>query len=503
VDLEPGKIFAQRYRVERLLARGGMGSVYVAQQIATEALVALKVLDPRMLESESQCRAFKVEATVAARVRSHHIVRTLDAGFDDPTGYPYLVMELLEGEPLDELIEREGPLPAPTVVSYVSQIAAGLDRAHGYSVDGKPKPIVHRDLKPSNLMLTRRDDGQPEIKILDFGIAKVLGQTTGVSREIKGTPSYMAFEQAAGEDVTPQTDVWALGLIAFYLLTGKSYWRSASSPEGTLESLLGEVLALPLLPATERMRALGLEPAWPTQAFDAWFARCVHREPKGRFESAGLAAQALRNALLEGRTPTPVWEPSLGTAHTMLSEPPALPEAVRTPASSTPGVAPSVPAGVAARQRWPWLVGLGVVLVLVAGVLLLGRSTGGAPMVTDAASGGSKPASVAAAASEPPAAPAAPTAPTAPTSAAAAAPPAAVIAAPVPEPSPSAPPAPAPAKPRAAGAGSRRGAVLTPAARRGADPVVAKPDAPRTPAGEPAPSSPVPERAPDDLYNRR
>jgi len=510
VDLAPGTIFAQRYRVERLLARGGMGSVYVAQQIATEALVALKVVDPRMLESESQCRAFKVEATVAARVRSHHIVRTLDAGFDDPTGFPYLVMELLEGEPLDELVEREGPLSAATVVQYVSQIAAGLDKAHGYTVDGKLKAIVHRDLKPSNLMLTRRDDGLPEIKILDFGIAKVLGQTTGMTREIKGTPSYMAFEQAAGESVSPQTDIWALGLIAFYLLTGKSYWRSASSPEGTLESLLGEVLALPLLPATERMRALGLEPVWPTEAFDAWFARCVHREPKERFESAGLAAQALRTVLLDRRTPS--WSSISATAHTLLSEPPAAGAARAAVAARAASPTPSTPVERVTRPRWPWVVGLGVLLALLLGaVMQLGRSSSESGVATDVATDvatgvatdvATDVSSVAPTAGRVGAPPVADL-PAAAEPARPAVPAAGAVDAPWAVPSPADSPQQAPAKPRVQGAGAARPPARLPTAARAADEGSSHAAGPSAPSAPSTPSSAVPERAPDDLYNRR
>jgi serine/threonine protein kinase len=472
VELESGTIFAQRYRVEHLLARGGMGAVYVAQQVMTEARVALKVLDPRMLESESQCKAFKVEATVAARVRSQHIVRTLDAGYDDATGLPFLVMELLDSEPLQELVERQGPLPAATVAKYVSQIAAGLDRAHGHVVDGTPRPIIHRDLKPSNLMLTHRDDGEPEVKILDFGIAKILGQTTGVTREIKGTPSYMAFEQAAGESVTPQTDIWALGLIAFFLLTGKSYWRSASSPEGTLESLLGEVLALPLSPATERMHALGVTPQWPTEAFDAWFARCVHRESQLRFESAGLAAHALRRILVPLLADAE--SARLATDRTLLSQPPG-------------GVGtPSTPPAPAVRARWPWALAL-CALLAAAALLWFG---GGAPPA---------PGGEAAAAIAPTPAPTIAPAP-APMPAASTSDPAREAAGATAGSSPAAAPAPAADRSRAAPKATTRATPRPAVAQRPAGGV----DTGASPTPAPAePASPIPPPTSDDLYNRR
>jgi serine/threonine-protein kinase len=210
---------------------------------------------------------------------------------------PFLVMELLDGVDLDHVVHTQGPLPAERVATYFRQIAAALDKAHAWvEKDGTPRPIVHRDLKPENLFLCNREAGDPIVKVLDFGIAKVLGESTRVSQDVKGTPLYMAFEQASAGRITPQTDVWALGLIAFYLLTGRSYWASANLSEGTLTQLFGEVLTLPIDPPSQRARELG-GPAVFTPELDAWFAKCVNRIPEKRFRTAGECAAALSVAL--------------------------------------------------------------------------------------------------------------------------------------------------------------------------------------------------------------
>ena len=294
--LQPGQGFAGRYRILRFLAKGGFGAVYVAQQMETELRVALKVLWPHVLFSQDAVEKFKLEAKIAGRVNSEHIVKVFDAGFDDATGMPFLVMEYLEGLELQRVVEQAGPVPAPRAVQYLRQISSALDRAHGYTdAEGVRRPIVHRDLKPENLFLSHRDDGAPVVKILDFGIAKVLNESTKVSEEVKGTPLYMAFEQASAGRITPQTDIWALGLIAFFLLTGKSYWKSANLPESSLTQLFGEVLSLPIDAPSQRLRELASAVQLPA-AFDAWFLRCLQRDPAARFATAGQCVAALAQA---------------------------------------------------------------------------------------------------------------------------------------------------------------------------------------------------------------
>lgn len=196
-----------------------MGAVFVGEHITTEMVVAIKVLfvlnDPKQNSLE-----VLTEAKVAGRVRSENIVQVQDAGIDPETNMMYLVMELLEGKTLEELVESRGPLSPQEVVLYLRQVALGLDKAHHYKTSEGPQPIVHRDLKPENIFLTHRDDGSPLIKILDFGIAKVLSKgATKATQQLKGTPLYMAPEQLSLSGVSPATDIWALGLITFFLLT--------------------------------------------------------------------------------------------------------------------------------------------------------------------------------------------------------------------------------------------------------------------------------------------
>jgi len=312
------------------LARGGFGAVYLAEQLATERRVALKVLWPHILENARAREQFTLEARVGSRINSENVVQVLDAGVDPLNDITYLVMELLEGRDLARLVRESGPPAPPDALEYLRQTAAGLDKAHRY-VDrsGRPAAIIHRDLKPDNLFLTKREDGSPLIKILDFGIAKVLSQSTQMSGDVKGTPLYMAYEQASRGVIGPATDIWAFGLIAFYLFTGRSYWKTANSPEGTMTQLFGEVLSLPLSPPTQRVHEIGLRLALP-ESFDRWFARCVHRDPAERFQSISEAMRALVDTGVGAeRAPAPAsLVPSLAGA------PPRVDEAAATMAST-------------------------------------------------------------------------------------------------------------------------------------------------------------------------
>ena len=150
-------MFAGRYRIVRHLADGGMGAVFEAEHVGTEARVALKLLWPHVVQVAAARKRFELEAKVAARVNSEHIVKVLDAGVDPESRSPYLVMELLTGSTLAARVSREGPLPPSTAVTLMRQVARGLDAAHGYtSPEGAPQPIVHRDLKPENVFLTHQ-----------------------------------------------------------------------------------------------------------------------------------------------------------------------------------------------------------------------------------------------------------------------------------------------------------------------------------------------------------
>src|SRR5882724_5054320 len=168
--LQEGTVFAGRYRVLKCIAMGGMGAVYEVLHLETERRRALKVMLPHMLQSPELRDRFKREARVAAKVDSEFIVDVFDAGVDDATEMPFLVMELLKGEELGKLLKRQGRLAPSDVVTYLRQTAMALDKTHQAS-------IVHRDLKPDNLFLTHQEDGAPRIKVLDFGVAKIVADS--------------------------------------------------------------------------------------------------------------------------------------------------------------------------------------------------------------------------------------------------------------------------------------------------------------------------------------
>ena len=259
-------LIAGRYRIVRLIGKGGMGAVYEVEHLHTGQRLALKVLTTH--QQGTAIERFKREARVASRIQSDHIVRVTDAdAAPELDGAPFLVMELLEGADLEHAT-ASGPAPRADVIEWLRQVGRALGKAHEAG-------IVHRDLKPENLFLTRREDGTPLVKILDFGIAKMAADAGPLthSGQFLGTPQYMAPEQtdSHGDVVTAQADGWALGLIAFRLLEGRSYWKPGSLPQ-----LLAQILAEPIVPPSERGSALGAE-------FDAWFLRSCHREPGKRF----------------------------------------------------------------------------------------------------------------------------------------------------------------------------------------------------------------------------
>ncbi len=290
-SLSNGTILQGRYRIVRPLKSGGMGAVYEAVHVETQRRRALKVMLPGTLHSEELRGRFKREATVAAEVRSDHIVEVIDAGEDQETGFPFLVMELLEGEELASMIDRRGPLPPPEVVEYLRQAALGLAQTHALGV-------VHRDLKPDNLFVTCRDDGTPEVKILDWGIAKVVSgdSLAKTTKGILGTPLYIAPEQIHGEaPITPRTDVYAMAQIAFTLLTGQAYFSKEQQALENAFPLLMKVVKGPAQPPSERAaeRSQVMLPA----TFNDWFERAAAVDPVARFGSAGEAVRQLATAL--------------------------------------------------------------------------------------------------------------------------------------------------------------------------------------------------------------
>jgi serine/threonine protein kinase len=326
--LSPGVVFAGRYKVLRCIGSGGMGAVYEGEHVETERKVALKVLLAQALATEGTRERFKQEARVAGRLRHPNIVEVLDAGVDDASGMPYLVMELLEGETLGSRMEWCGPLPAEEALLLLHQAASALDRLHERS-------IVHRDLKPENLFLTWSEDGTPTVKLLDFGIAKVIaeGMTSAYTQDAQGTPVYMAPEQFAEQiRISPATDVYGLGMLAFALLTGKHYWGPEVERGMNVFMLARIAEGGPKEPASERARTAGVD---LPRAFDGWFAIITARAPGERFATATVAIEELAEAL---GVPLPVGPFPLRRRDTPAprSAPPA--DTTSSPVGSTPPI---------------------------------------------------------------------------------------------------------------------------------------------------------------------
>jgi serine/threonine protein kinase len=379
MELAPNAEIAGRYRVVRTLGRGGMGIVYEVEHHHTGQHLALKVLIsthglPQGVGAEAIER-FKREARASGKIKSEHVVRITDAdAAPELDGAPFLVMELLEGTDLGAITDDK-PASRADVVNWLRQAARGLSRAHALG-------IVHRDLKPENIFLTHRDDGSPLVKVLDFGIAKTLADASvqTQSGQIIGTPMYMAPEQAlAGTaPITTKTDLYALGLIAFRLLTGQYFWR-----DGSLASLVAQILYNPIEPPSKRFPALGAE-------FDAWFLRACAREPAERFDSAPEQIEALAKALGvavhesepgqsgKSRVVVPIEPSALGMAKTFDVSTPVL--SVRSaPAGTLDSSASAISAAAPAPRRTGRFVviGFAIATIVTGTVILVNKSMTG------------------------------------------------------------------------------------------------------------------------------
>jgi eukaryotic-like serine/threonine-protein kinase len=343
VTLVEGTLFAGRYRIVRRLAAGGMGAVYEAVHVETERRRALKVMHPHLFQSAEMRERFKQEARIAAHVESEHIVDVSDAGVDEATQMPFLVMELLRGEELSRRLKRLQRLPPGEVVTYLQQTALALDRTHASS-------IVHRDLKPDNLFLTQREDGSPRIKILDFGIAKLVREGTSGSTQSMGTPLYMAPEQyRAGSKLTPAADIYALGMMAYTMLVGEPYWKRDLRGAGDVIAFALVAIQGPQEPASQRAASSGVT---LPEGFDAWFARAAAVEPARRFARASEAVQALAEVLGPGVAPAPASKAieahvtTAAIAVTNLDAPPSGPtDDLSAPAVEDAATRPATPVG--------------------------------------------------------------------------------------------------------------------------------------------------------------
>jgi serine/threonine protein kinase len=295
IRLVPGTVFAGDYKVVRPLRTGGQGSLYVVEQISTSKHRALKLMLPELVANPTSRKRFELEAKIAARIQSDHIVETIASGVDPKSGVPWLAMELLEGEDLATRIQKKRSLPPGDVLEIFGQLCHALGEAHRQGV-------VHRDLKPENIFLAAsRRRGMPfMVKVLDFGIARVMAEAktqSGATVTGLGTPMWMAPEQTIpGGRVEPSTDVWPLGLLAFRLLTGYLFWKAPYDPSASVLMLMAEAFMHPMPTASKRAADYKCAERIPP-GFDAWFGKAVARNMDERFPDATAAFTALEPIL--------------------------------------------------------------------------------------------------------------------------------------------------------------------------------------------------------------
>jgi serine/threonine-protein kinase len=281
-----------RYDVTRVIGAGGMGAVYEAQHVGTGRRVAIKVISTGDLTKDAQLVGrFQREAKAAGAIDTQHICGVLDTGTDPESGLPYMVMEYMVGEDVQQLLRRAAPLSPELALRIVAQTCLGLQKAHDTGV-------VHRDIKPANLFLNKSDGGNVIVKVLDFGIAKVKMETAseagdaGLTRTgtMLGSPLYMSPEQARGmKTIDHRADIWSLGVVLYEMLCGRTPFHHIDA--------LGELII-----------AICSEPPRPVQDFAAWvppeIAAIVHKALKSsaseRYQTASEMFEAVKALLPNG-----------------------------------------------------------------------------------------------------------------------------------------------------------------------------------------------------------
>jgi len=360
-----------------------MGAVFEVVHSETQRRRALKVMLPELLANKHLRERFQMEARITGNVESEYIVDVFDAGIDETTGMPFLVMELLNGEDLGKVVDRSGALPPALVITYLRQVASALDKTHAAG-------IVHRDLKRENLFLTHREDGTPRVKILDFGISKVVTEAqTGGANATRGlgTPLYMAPEQALAQPISGATDRYALGLIAYSLLVGVPYWQEEANTFDNAITFVVHTSKGMTDSASARAARTGhaLSPA-----FDVWFRRATDLDPAKRFRTAGELVSELAAAI--GVPLSMQSSGMLGPDSTGAVRSSGLDGAATMVARTAPGTELSQrttgSSASMSNKAWLWL-GLGaagLAAAVLLGMVALRSNGGGSPAATEARS---------------------------------------------------------------------------------------------------------------------
>jgi serine/threonine-protein kinase len=278
IPVLPGELLAGKYRVERLIGQGAMGTVVAARHLLIDQQVAIKFLRQDRARDQVVAERFRREARAAAKIKGEHVVRVFDVG-EVEGGGPFLVMEYVEGMNLAELLAAEGPPEPAVAVDYVLQACDALAQAHAAG-------IIHRDVKPSNLFVTARSDGRPLVKVLDFGISKVSapdGKPVTLATSVLGSPHYISPEQVmSSRDVDARSDIWSVGVVLYELLTG------ALPFTGDSVSHVFERVRDMSAPSLRKLRAevpAGLERV---------VLRCLEKDPRNRYATLPDLITALR-----------------------------------------------------------------------------------------------------------------------------------------------------------------------------------------------------------------
>jgi len=276
----PEGVVAGKYRLTRLLGRGGMGAVWEGTHTSLGTRVAVKFIDVEYAESPEARSRFENEARAAARLRSKHVVEVYDHGVSED-GRPFIVMEFLQGEPLDKRLDRLGRLAAKETAQIVLQICRALAKAHTAN-------IVHRDLKPENVFLVWDDEeGTDVVKVLDFGIAKFNDASMSSSSatrtgSVLGTPHYMSPEQARGlRSVDSRSDLWSVAVIAYRCVVGALPFEGEA-----VGDLLVKLCTAPIPVPSALVSDI-------PPSFDAWVQKALTREPAQRFQTAAQLSESL------------------------------------------------------------------------------------------------------------------------------------------------------------------------------------------------------------------
>jgi len=347
-----GQVVADRYHVLKKLGEGGMGQVYLAEHVKMGRRSAIKVMNPSMVHDPDAVARFNREASNASRITHPNVCAIYDFG-ETPDGLIYLAMEFIEGEPLTDLLEREGALPVPRAAAIFLQTAEALRAAHDLG-------IVHRDLKPDNIMLSGRKGGGDTVKVVDFGIAKAVGGDEAGQKVTKtglvvGTPEFMSPEQLSGDTLDGRSDLYSLALVFYRMLSGKLPFEATTVQETMIKRLTDEPTTLADARPDLSFPA-GLQPVLDT---------ALARTPMERYQT--VAKFAADVAAVTGRPGTGAVPHTRSMADTegktQLLDTTAGGATQRISAKQPPPTAPSAPA----KKRSLIPVVAGVVLILAGG----------------------------------------------------------------------------------------------------------------------------------------